>query len=687
MVSRFLVVLIITIFFSTLASAATAQFYLSFEKNDSKSVLSEIIRASGIVFQVISDRPSVCRYSSHKGTSFFNMEGTFDFSFENLHKKDFVGLTDGAYTYFVRCKDDFNNISSELEAVFAVSLPPSVQINLEGGNVIGNGRVKVSVKTSKSLSQTPSLSYSFDGVSYNPIPLFGSGSDWEGFLTISESNVEKIGSFKFQGRDLEGNLGTEITSGGTFFVDTKKPATITNIRAVGYEGEIELRWEIDEELSDVRIYRSTEPGVDNSDYLKSVVGEFFTDTSVDRGRTYYYRVAGVDKAGNVADLSKEVYATALLNNVTVQSGLEFRYRGLVDNFLSEIESIKKMADEIRYGFSQKSSSEKEVFNHLKLDREINGAMSELDVLKREVENHKSQSLTKTELDQKLNSGRLKLNTIKRKIPENLIILSEKKEKRVVGEEEVSSIVLRIWPDISAELKDKRVSSSIKLMKDKKFEVEREGYNVEIVFIDGTRRDVSLIKENIKFEQGQNDSIQIFEVLPNEIARSVSDLSIKNNDYKVIKEDTIISFSADSREIIYSLDKHINLDYLGKVQTLALIELEEEVKSQNLLSGYFSFVSLNQGRDYFGVIFAIVVIAGLGGYLFYLRRDGAINEKLVPLREIIADAEHNLVQGNIEMAKDLYHAASLHYKGLEKKLQRHVYVELEALYSKISKVRG
>lgn len=685
MVNKMFLGFLVFVFSLVVVEASTASFYFDTSGNNSEMVFSEIIRSNGVVFQVITNKPATCKYSIYDSISFANMEGNFDFNFETIHKKDLTGLNDGTYKYYVKCRDSDGNISGQLEATFAASLPVSAQIILGEGDTVGSGRLEVLVKTSKALSQTPSLSYSFDGISYDPIPLFGSGKEWTGYLTISNSNEEVTGSFNFQGRDLEGFIGSEITNGGTFFIDTKKPTVITDIKSIGYEGEIKLSWENDEdkEIEEYKIYRSTEQGVDYSDYIKSVKEKTFLDTGVEKGKTYYYRVAGVDKAGNVADLSKEVYATALLNNVSVQSGLELRYIGFVDNFLTEIDNTVTMTDDIKNSLDNKDGKEGELSNYLKLDGEINGAKSELDALRREVENYKSQSLSKSELDNKLNAGQLKLSSIRRKIPENLIIVSEKSEDQSAGEDALTSVILRIWPDITEELKNRRVEASLKLSEGGGFKVKTEGFNLEIVYMDGTRRELSLVRESIEFKQEKNDSIYILEVVPEGIANSVSDLSIKNQDYDVIKEDTIISFSADTKEILYTLDKTIDLEELKGIQTLVLFEVPEEVKKESSLSGYFSFVNLETGGNYTGVIFAVLIIAGLGGYLFYMRRSSHVSEKLIPLRQIIDDAESSLRQGKKDVAKDLYHAASLHYKELEKKLQKTVYNDLERLHKRIS----
>jgi len=309
--------------------SGASYFFNTSMESDTSIVISEIIRFSSIMLEVQTNEAVTCKYSTSKGKSYSGKEGIFDFNFETLHKKTLTGLTDGIYKYYIQCKNSSGFETKEMEGIFSVNIPVSGQIVFPNSEVnnIGSGKIEVKLITSKILSQTPSLSYSFDGISYNPIPVFGSGTQWTGYLLISSSGGEKVGSFKFQGRDLDGNTGTEITSGGIFIVDTIKPKTITDIKAEGYNGRIELKWhsEDSEEINKFNIYRSTSPQVDYSDFYKSSEGdtESFSDTSVEKGKTYYYRISGTDNAGNIADLSTEVYATVLLENITLSpSGLE-----------------------------------------------------------------------------------------------------------------------------------------------------------------------------------------------------------------------------------------------------------------------------------------------------------------------------------------------------------------------------
>ena len=684
---KFLIFLILISFLpaNALATSIATYDFDIYSENDTTINLDQIISSSSVLLQISTNAPATCKYSTAQGLSYSAMSGTFDLSFETLHKKTLTDLSDGIYKHYIKCKDSSDNESKELEASFAVSVPVSAQIVLTEGSPITEGRAELKLITSKIVSQTPSLSYSFDGISYDPIPLFGSGTLWTGYIVIPNSLKEDVGSFKFQGKDLEGVIGTEITNGGIFIVDTVKPEIITDIKAEGYEGRIELTWHFDDEdeIDSFKIYKSTNPGLDHADFYKSVSSSSFSDTAVDKGKTYYYKVSAVDDAGNEGDLSPEKYATALLENTTISSsGLEIRFLGTVDSFISEIDLVSETLEDNREILENKDNKEKDLYESLKLEREIEGAKSELKSLRREVENFKSQSLTKNELDKKINSGKLKLSTIKKKIPENIIIISEKTRQGIIEKSDLELLILEIDPGLLEKTVEKKLEKSLESISENDFKVSREGYNLEIVYLDGTTKEVALIKEKIESPLEENENISIIESIPKEIANSLADINIKNVNYQEVKEDSVVSFSSDTKEIIYSIENHIDLSSLDKIKTVLLHEITEEERAP-IFTGYFAFTDLNLSRSYSGIVFGSILVLSLFSYLFIIRRKTSITEKILPIKEKIAKVEREIIAGEIELAKDIYRSLSQEYKNFGKKEKKAIYKDIEFIHKKLN----
>lgn len=669
------------------ATSVVSYYFDTSSSNDTTITSSEVIYSSSVSFQVNTNKPTNCKYSEIKGIPYAAMPEVFDFNFETLHKKTMTELSDGVHKYYVKCRDDLGNESKELEAIFAVSSPVSAQIVLPDNSPLRAGRIEIKLITSKIVSQTPSLSYSFDGISYNPLPISGSGTSWTGYLIIPNSIEEEVGSFKFQGRDIEGVQGTEITSGGIFLVDTLKPKTISDIKATGYEGKIDLTWHLDntEEINKFNIYRSTTPNLDYSDYYETSEGDSFSDTNVEKGKTYYYRVSAVDEAGNEGDLSLEVYATVLLENTIISpSGLEARFLGIVDNFLSEIDSLDESAKNAKENLEEKSGKEKEIYSDLKLGREIDGAVLELSSLRKEIENYKSQSLTKEELDKKLNSGKLKLNTIKRKIPETIIINSEKTESGEIEENDILQAIMQLNPEITQRDIDKMLENSFKSIEENNFKIKRLGYNLEISYLDGTRKELSFIKEELESELEKNENISILEIIPKSIVDSVSNVYIKNVNYDVLKEDSIISFDTDTKEIIYSIEEKVDLNSLKEIKTILMHKAVEKEKP-TIFTGYLALSNFSTPGNSIVIFIGIILATSMLSYFVIIRKKRGIIEKISPAREQILEAEERIKDGRIEMAKEMYDALSKEYKKMGKGEKKEIYNELENLHKKLNEV--
>ncbi len=664
-------------------SSLNVNFNTSFI-NDTSFSSSDMVGSSSFLFGVVTDRAVSCRYSNMKGKSYGNMEGTFDLELETLHKKTIIGLTDGIYKYYIKCKDNLGSESRELEVIFSVSLPITAQVIIKDGLPVKEGKVEVKLVTSKIVSQTPTLSYSLDGASYNPIPLSGSENAWKGYFIVSKSEEEKVGSFKFQGKDLEGSIGTEITSGGVFLVDTKKPDSIIDIKSIGYEGSVQISWFFEQDAKEFKIYRANSPGIDKSDFYKSIGSKTYSDTSVEKGKTYYYKITAVDEAGNEGELSREVYATALLENTSVVSnGLEPRFLGAVDGLLSEIGLAINTADSVKQGFDEKTEKEKLIYADLKLEREIDSAKSELDSLRKEVENYKNQNLDKNELDKKLNTGKLKINTIKKKIPENMIILEEKNIEKKSEEADLIKIILEMDPSVSGSLLSRKIKKSMESAKENNFNVKAFGYNLEISYLDGTRKKMSLIKEVIDSSLTNNENISIIEYISKNIEESSSNIEIKNVNYNVLKEDPIISFNSDTKEIIYSLNKNIDFNLLGEIKTVLLFDVREETKT-NFITGYFSVINLDNSKNNFGIILGILAVGFLFGYFLFSKRQRIANEKLLPLRKKLNEANDKIIYGKFDEAGAIYGFISQEYKNLEKREKRAIYGDIENLHKKINR---
>src|SRR3989339_868052 len=554
---------------------------------------------SDILVKVATNFDAHCKYSLSKGVSYENMEMNFDSSIGKLHQKSFTGLGDGIYHYYVKCIDEsIGSIGNETELsiILRINSLVNAQIIFSKEEPLSEGIVEISLITSKIVSFAPTLSYSMDGgLVKTPIPLLGNEKFWKGYLSIDKNFGEGVISFDFKANDLEGRQGTKIISGGVVKVDTLNPSTILEIVAVGYDGEIKLDWHYNGDYKEFNIYRSLSANPDFTDFYKISGSNSFNDKWVEDGKTYYYRVSVIDDAGNEGELSSQVYATSLLNNVTYVSGLALELMGRVDNLLVEIDFAVEELMAIKNSIATKSQKEKDLFSNLKLENEIDKSKSDLISLKQDVEKYKLQDLTENELNSKIASCRVKMNVIGKKVPEDIIILQEDSMKNLFDEKSIEEFLFEFDPLMSKERIDKSVKESLKIIDESGLEMARNFYAI--------------------LDRQENQSF--IEVFPQDIIESINDITFRNSNVNTIKEDSVISFESDSKNIFYSFESNLNPERLREIKVGFISIADEEIDSSFSLTGYF-LLDLNRTK-YAGGFAVILLFAVLFVYLFYNKK--------------------------------------------------------------------
>lgn len=688
---KFILILSLIIFLIGISSVlAVPMINYNFDNSKlNKSYYSypDTIKSDNLVLQIVSiNSNDICKYSKTSGVDYNSMEYLFDYNFQNIHKVDFTNLDNGIYKYYIKCIDSFGNISGELEVSFGVSVPITARISLSGNNsYVDAGIVKVNLVTSDILSVKPTLAYSLNGINYDPIPLTGSDTNWFGYIVIPNDAGEAAGSFRFRGVDMDGAVGEEITSGEIFLVDTIKPKSIVDIRVFGESNTIKIEWHFDEAVSEYRIYRNVLPNIDYSDYYDDTDDEYYVDKDIEKGKTYYYRISAVDKAGNEGPLSFEFSANSLKSNsssstsVSNTNGLAAELLSDVDSFLSDIDSLSVGFDSIKNKFNS-DIKQKELYSTLKLERELDSSKNELNALYNEVELYKSQVLTKSELDKKLSNSKIKLNVIKKKIPESISILKESKIDKQVTESDIREVALTLYPsDSDSSVLNKLIKNSLDLSKKYTYSSNLEFYSISIGYMDGSTKSLSLISETVTSNIDKNLNASILEFIPKDVAQTSSEIDIKNTIYEILKDDPIISFPLETNKISYVINKDIDIEYIKKIKTVILFNKEEE-NQVNSPSGFFTFLDSSSSGGYLGIILFGVVAFGLLGYFMFIRKKSQNTYLIDSMNNLIVEANIYKKKGNSKEIFEIYEKISSLYKELEPD-------EKEITYPAIHKIFG
>lgn len=101
---------------------------------------------------------------------------------------------------------------------------------------------------------------------------------------------------------------------------SEAPTAPANLSGSSGDQEIELAWDANSEsnISGYNIYRSTS-SFDNASEVdpvnngQQVSGEAYTDTEVENGTTYYYRITAVNTSDTESEVSSELEITPFSN--------------------------------------------------------------------------------------------------------------------------------------------------------------------------------------------------------------------------------------------------------------------------------------------------------------------------------------------------------------------------------------
>jgi hypothetical protein len=618
-----------------------------------------------LMLRVVTSQEATCLF----GRSPFSL-GDFEGRYGTRNEQILNDLEDGINKYYIRCQNN-SLVGMVNEVVFSVNIPIEGNIKIsEKEPPLKEGQYEIILTTSKESLDTPELKYTLDGITYKQIQLKGSGSSWQGYLIIPRDIGEGVGYFTFKARDLYGGEGTKITGDNLFILDTIKPETVEIINAIGYEGQIKLNWFYNSDVKEFNIYKSENPQAQYTDFYKTSSKNYFTDNNVEKGKTYYYRVAGVDEAGNIGDLSKEVYATSLYSNSSgIQSGLDIKLIGKVDNLISEIDNLVIDIGEINSALNSKGEKEKTLFTDLKLNKEIDNSLLELNAIKRDVVQYKMQDLTENELNNKLSSASLRINIVKKKIPENIAILNEKSINREINEENIQKAFLEYAP--TQEPSKKEIQNTLDISKEKRINLTSTYYGVEIIYLDGSKKEITVVKDYLDSQIETLDGFFYIMILPKDIVQKVSDLTIMNSNYEIIKEDPVLSFNSDTKRITYYFNKEVDLDSLGSILISPIqITTATSKVTGNVITNYIN-------KDSLGLIILIVFVGLLLVYFLVLKKGSKIKLSEIILGEI-DNIEKLLKENKKEEAKESYLKLKEDYKKLSNKDKERVILEINKL---------
>ncbi len=614
----------------------------------------DVVKEKSFELKVFTNKSAVCRYSTVSGQGFDSMPYSFDTTGGLTHVKLITGIGQGAYHYYVRCKDyNGNKMNEDYSILVEVDLPPTAKVIMSKPSPVKAGIIKVTLETSEDVVYAPTLKYSITGKGTENIPLSGSGKKWEGYMIIEDDDSDKIGSFIFQGKDLNGNIGTTITNDHVFLIDTLAPSAPSSIEAESKKGGIiKVSWWYNDNASvkHYRLYRSTSPGVSKVHLYKELDNDYYEDTDTEIGTTYYYRVLVVDNADNEGQLSKEVNATALkdpeefLKEKLAAEEAEKEKNKLSNeaNETSETEAnenkpddrqkrelITKLADYI----TEVDNINIEFDENMKLvEPEIKKQMREGKIklmnLRRDVDKTEPDDLTKLKIIEK------KVDESLADIPVKVDQISSKDHEYSLKEQDLLDKAARLLDEKNIEYNEKKLKKFVSKLAKAQNSVEGIFSAYEITYMDDSKKTITIITKNIEFDEsfGEDSKLYVVEELPQNI--DVKDISF-NDLYKKI-DDTHVLFEfkkgnldSNAIELTYIIHDKVSFASLEEAKTVVVPSLDEFNKKSSSITGMAITETVKQNFNLYNLLLAIGILTSLGLIIYLVKDDISIPHIKIP----------------------------------------------------------
>ena len=232
---------------------------------------------------------------------------------------------DNDYTFRVVGYDDLGNRGIESEEINVRTTEDNINPTISAvypessyySNVI---KLAMDAKDDNELDYAI-FSYSLDGTDFEELSTIKAeaGKKENRFSTdfdISEIREGQV-YIKFEVFDVSGNKNILDTDGNDLIVeyrvDRTAPSKVTNLQCKANEGFVEIAWdnpaEEEKDVKGFKIWRA-----DNSNGIYTLIKDNcstlnYYDNSVKVGSMYLYKVAAIDLAGNVGELSDEIIVT------------------------------------------------------------------------------------------------------------------------------------------------------------------------------------------------------------------------------------------------------------------------------------------------------------------------------------------------------------------------------------------
>ena len=202
----------------------------------------------------------------------------------------------------------------EGETVVIDTRPPTASAHLDPPSPIAHGSVKVTLRVSEPLKETPTLSLTTMGTPGRSVELKAEKDGYVGQFEVTEQDRDGIAYFEFAGIDIAGNVGSHLGD-SKFIIDSHPPKPPLDLKAEPKEhGYVELTWrpplyqadEIKDDIAGYRVYASEAEFTSVADLepLERRVARIPSKVRPLRDGKFFFALTTVDRTGLESPPSK-----------------------------------------------------------------------------------------------------------------------------------------------------------------------------------------------------------------------------------------------------------------------------------------------------------------------------------------------------------------------------------------------
>lgn len=569
---------------------------------------------------------------------YHSLDNDFQTTGATIHEQPLY-LTEGINTYYLSCRDQIGNHNPTLTLNIELNLPPTASLSIDKNDsyqAITYGTYELSLSTSEPLSQTPTLKLAYSNKIIN-IPLEGSSTSWEGYLMIPQNAGEHIGEFSFVGIDGKGTRGNEITSGKLIIIDTSPPTQPENLRLHNENNKIRVSWEYEgEDIDHFNIYRSTTGNTDKSNQKATSQEITYEDADITNRIGYFYRISAVDKAGNEGDLSEEEFIMAELQNITTQFQQDPELLEIINTKINQIERIVQGIDVKITELEETTDQDQlQIINEQELVNKLKQTKNNVQTLIGELKTYRETSITKDELQTKIEIIDTKLDGYKKGIIKKVKIKNKIQNEQILEENMMQEAIKEYLENkaLTEYQQNKYYTQTRALQQEVRILQELISYEIEYQYQES--QEITLIKETLLSSKDLNRML-VQEIIPKEVLK-ITDINFTTPPHDINRLGVLwlLKDLENSEASYYALNEK-PLNQLQEIRTMLLYDVdeflsklsEEGTNATEQISGEV-VAEENQGfsvTKFILIPLGVLMIVALLIYYFFFLKTEAFNGK-------------------------------------------------------------